>query len=414
LNAAIATAMGDSPEAYLVNVLGQLLNNHNAGRLFSHSLPSGEVIVDTLDGLIRSPNMPDAQRVCLESALQQLLKEAAVRHADALREWILGLVVSPKHRVEKSQRAAEYVVDYLRELSREAGELAQARRRELHPLRETLLGDQSHGRDWLRFRGFGGRRRLVVDRRLSQYFHLGIEELVLDGVRRLAGLILAQVAALGDRLRNLAADLDRLADEFQTQTQPRGDEPTPAAKQSETMLPLVAEIVATHKAEMVARMERDLEDLLRRFARRDENDIRRMLARVLRLAAHATILRTIESVVLQGMRDSSTENAAGEFLSPVAALKSAKPRLSQCGGARRLLMLVPEEFPAERLLLQVRAELGETPTVIADADHRVLFCYEAEQLPLRRVAAALLERRFQNVEIAARLHTRIDVHWAPL
>jgi hypothetical protein len=400
--------MGDSPEAYLLNVLGQLLNNHNAGRIFSHSLPPGEVIIDTLDGLVRCPDTPDAPRVCLESALEPFLKAAAARHADALREWILELVASPKHRVEKAQRAAEYVVDYLRELSREAAEAVKARRNELHPLRETLLGDKSNGRDWLRFRGFGGKRRLVVDRGLSQYFHLGIEELALDGVRRLAGLILAQVTATSDRLRNLAADLDRLADEF-----PSSGEQPPAANELETVPPMVAEIVVSHKGEMVSRMERDLEDLLHRFARKDENDIRRLLARVLRLAARATILRTVESVALRGMRVSGGEESPAAIFSPVAGLKSAKPRLSQCGGARRLLLLVPADFPSQQLLRQLGGEAGEAPTVIPDADNRVLFCYEGEQLPLRRVAAALLDRRFQHVEIAARLHTRIDVRWAP-
>jgi hypothetical protein len=35
-------------------------------------------------------------------------------------------------------------------------------------------------------------------------------------------------------------------------------------------------------------------------------------------------------------------------------------------------------------------------------------------LPLRHVAAAVLDQRFQNVEVATRLHTRIDVPWSPL
>jgi len=108
------------------------------------------------------------------------------------------------------------------------------------------------------------------------------------------------------------------------------------------------------------------------------------------------------------------EGGPGAIFSPVAGVKSAKPRLSQCGGARRLLLAAPNEFPLERLLREVGGEVGETPTVVADAENRVLFCYEAEQLSLRRVAAALLDRRFQNVEIAARLHTRIDVNWSPL
>jgi hypothetical protein len=52
--------------------------------------------------------------------------------------------------------------------------------------------------------------------------------------------------------------------------------------------------------------------------------------------------------------------------------------------------------------------------VVTGTDNGVLLCYEAEQLSLRRVAAAVLDQRFQNVEVADRLHTRIDVSWTPL
>jgi hypothetical protein len=41
-------------------------------------------------------------------------------------------------------------------------------------------------------------------------------------------------------------------------------------------------------------------------------------------------------------------------------------------------------------------------------------CYEAEQLSLRHVAAAVLDNRSQYVELASRLHTRVDVTWLPL
>jgi hypothetical protein len=63
---------------------------------------------------------------------------------------------------------------------------------------------------------------------------------------------------------------------------------------------------------------------------------------------------------------------------------------------------------------QLGDQLAEAPTVIANAENEVLFCYEGEQLVLRRVANALLGQRRQNVELASRLHTRIDVQWMQL
>ena len=43
-----------------------------------------------------------------------------------------------------------------------------------------------------------------------------------------------------------------------------------------------------------------------------------------------------------------------------------------------------------------------------------LICYEVEDQPLRRIAAKVLDQRFQAVEVAMRLHTRTDVPWTPL
>jgi hypothetical protein len=57
---------------------------------------------------------------------------------------------------------------------------------------------------------------------------------------------------------------------------------------------------------------------------------------------------------------------------------------------------------------------AEPLTIVADTEGDVLLCCEMAMLPLRRVATALLDGRFHNVEVASRLHTRINVNWSPL
>ena len=79
-----------------------------------------------------------------------------------------------------------------------------------------------------------------------------------------------------------------------------------------------------------------------------------------------------------------------------------------------MLLVVPGDLPSTDLVKQLSEEVSEPPTVVADKENEVLLCYEMEQLPLRRVAAAVLDRRFKNVEVASRLHTRIDVPWSAL
>jgi hypothetical protein len=77
--------------------------------------------------------------------------------------------------------------------------------------------------------------------------------------------------------------------------------------------------------------------------------------------------------------------------------------------------VVAPEAIAPLITPQAVAEGGDAqPTVVIDDEADLLVCYEVEELPLPRVAAAVLDQRFQAVEAASRLHTRSDVPWTPL
>jgi hypothetical protein len=219
---------------------------------------------------------------------------------------------------------------------------------------------------------------------------------------------------LGDKLRNLAADLNRLEEEFHAMPpQVAGGQSLPTDR-SELVARLVAALVGGRKAELVTEMEHDLEEALESVITTSENDISRVLPRVLRSAARATILRALEKLVLQEIAVSGKGKWQGPIFSLSNGLKSAIPRLSTCGGARRLLLLAPADLSPEQLVRQLGDKACAVASVVTGTDNGVLLCYEAEQLSLRRVAAAVLDQRFQNVEVADRLHTRIDVSWTPL
>ena len=47
-------------------------------------------------------------------------------------------------------------------------------------------------------------------------------------------------------------------------------------------------------------------------------------------------------------------------------------------------------------------------------DPQLTVCIEREQISLRDVAATLVAGRSKFAELASRLHTRVDVSWAPL
>jgi hypothetical protein len=117
---------------------------------------------------------------------------------------------------------------------------------------------------------------------------------------------------------------------------------------------------------------------------------------------------------MRAITASSRDKPPRSMFSVHAGLQAAAPTLRECGGAQRLLLLTPNDLTSAELVKRISEEVATSPTVVADKQNEVVMCYEVEQLPLRRVAAAVLDQRFQNVEVASRLQTRIDVHWSAL
>ena len=411
LHATTVREMGDDPESYLVTVLEELLNNEASMAGGTNRLPSAERIFDALNTLISSRALQSSPRVCLESVLDRRIEELADSHEAALGQWILGLVASPAHRVQGAQRAADYVAELLRTLSRQAGEALRGPRDEVRALEESLLAEKS-GREWLRKRGLGWNRKWVADERLSRYFRLRIEELTLNGVCRLAGQVMARVAVLGDKLRNLAAELNRLAEEVRRL--PTAAVTTRATSgAAELVRRVVAETIRGRKAELVAEMGSELEGELRRVVTSDESYVRRALTHILRRSARSAVLRALKNTTLDEI--GGVSGAPFETIFSLHAdLKTATPKFSDCGGARRLLLVAPDGVSLGRLVEQIGNEAGQPPTAITDAESDVLLCFEAEELPLRRVAATVLDDRPQIVDVASRLHARIDVAWSPI
>jgi hypothetical protein len=94
-------------------------------------------------------------------------------------------------------------------------------------------------------------------------------------------------------------------------------------------------------------------------------------------------------------------------------LADAEPVLAACGGARRLLVVSPDDELA-RLPGEGFHGTPPTPSVVIDTDADLILCHEIEQLSVARVAATLIDHRADYEEAASRLHTRIDVVWARL
>jgi hypothetical protein len=222
--------------------------------------------------------------------------------------------------------------------------------------------------------------------------------------------VLARVTTVSDRLRNLVTDLNRL---FPSEVAGRSDGGSNTRGQA--MERLAAEQIAAHKAAIIDELEAALEEDLRTTTTNESRELRASMGPTIRRAARTVVLRRLKAFAAE----TATAAFAGQHGEPLfelpAVFKAALPqRLTNCGGQQRLLVVAPEAI-APSVTPQALAEFTDAlPTVIADAEADMLVCFEVEDLALNRVASAVLDQRFQAVEAASRLHTRMDVPWTPL
>ncbi|MEM7316207.1 MAG: hypothetical protein AAF497_23995, partial [Planctomycetota bacterium] len=95
-------------------------------------------------------------------------------------------------------------------------------------------------------------------------------------------------------------------------------------------------------------------------------------------------------------------------------MKSALPRLIDCGGAVRLMVAVPTATNALHLKSCVTDLYREEPTVVRGSDGDVAVCFECESVSAENVALLLVEERPESSEYIARIASRLDVEWMPL
>ena len=119
-----------------------------------------------------------------------------------------------------------------------------------------------------------------------------------------------------------------------------------------------------------------------------------------------------ETLVIGHPRDPIHPAADAAMLAD--SLASARPRLLRCGGAKRLLVMMPNGSTSAEPLKILYEQLNETPSVAQNHDGDFILCYEVEQISLTQVAVSIIDGRRDYAEFAGRFHTRTDVEWSTL
>ncbi|MEQ8787288.1 MAG: tubulin-like doman-containing protein [Pirellulaceae bacterium] len=350
------------------------------------------------------PHGPDSVRTM--SALAAHFNARTEKHAAAIDAWVVQLFDGARTRTRGALRGAEWMAAHLRGLQDHVQQI-QKRLDAQRPQLDAAIQN---------FKPQTTRKPAATEpnigQLLVQYVRLQFYIMAAHGARGALRALLQRLGGAIGSVKELRQELMAAASEFERVEFDEPSEPDGWSAVSPEEGAMKA--LRQRSAEIIARIDRHMRDEF--FAPQGGmiaamSSLRATLPNALRNVVRKAV-RAAQSRgdAIERMLDGDSEHASsGPNLRD--ALASATPKLLECGGAKRLLAVLP--YGCNPLPLQdaMEREFGETPTVVMDGAEEAIFCYEVEQLAVNHVAAALLDERRDLAEVASRVHTRSDVEW---
>lgn len=382
-------------------------------------------LIDAITGLFEPPaDAPPAAKNPagqLRATVETGAKTLAQAKAEAIADWILHFVDDPAARLAGAVEAREWYAGRLRDLDAECTGLLEDTQHNLQALEQTLVESQRSAPS--RGRLFGARRANKkhvdqIDGVLRLIVELRITECTLHGVGRLVRGLAGGVAAAGDRIKDLQHDLGQLTRHFDAPP-PWDDDDAPGEQRAgEEFHVAAARELRGRLGDMVRAVDARFhaEFLLPGGGLRsvcEQGDaLRDRAVDALRSMSRAEVLQALKQIAGDENTWAGGASAQDRSARLRACLDSARARFTDCGGAQRLLAILPTDCPALR---EPVSALGEpAPTIVAGDDGDLVLCYEQQDLSLAHVAARLIDGRNDIIQVAGRLHTRMDVPWFKL
>ncbi len=271
----------------------------------------------------------------------------------------------------------------------------------------------------------GGRRVDAKSQRKAQaglleYARKRVEHLISGAVVRCLSQVSGPVNATMDSLREFWSELNRLEALFAATAPPDdSDEGSPADVLSENHARATIRSLLERRPKLVEVLDRVLEDRPEmrsaklRYLLGKGPDMRGELVVTLRAAARKVIVAAMDGLSLSRLAQPPRESKGGNSGDLHRCIELARPRLLEETAASRLLLMMPDNVNQAQLSESVLAEVP-TATVIPTAQSDLIVCHEVENLDVCRVAAQLVDRRRDYVDLAKRLHTRVDVTWSEM
>ncbi len=364
----------------------------------------------TIDRLIGSSQ--DLSVAAKAKSLSAMLDRQLVSNSQqmqlALQDWLAKLVDTPTLRVVGARHACAWMIHHFEQLERAASEQLDRLKLDIDrlalSLRDTGLESAANPIE---------RTLIGVNSKVFQdLFEFATATLEAASYRstNLARQALREVILVNERrLRGLSQNLQALADEF-----PNSTDELPANLTS-SKLQQIPRDFRNALPQLVATLDQELERthlgqllVMDELAKGGKIDLENLSLSVGK-HAEAVLRRHFQGVAASEL----PEHGAYDKEQLKECVNLALPRLTSCGGAKRALVMIPTSGELEPTLSRDARLAEESVTMLTEGKSLVSVCFEVEQIPLDNIAASLIRNRHDYLDLAAKLHTRIDVDWQP-
>ena len=342
----------------------------------------------------------------------------AAKLAANICDWIFTLVDGPSG-VAGAQYAAEWFRHKLRDLESVTDTQIARVREEALSVQHAILRTRDDGRPsrisiWYRKKPTDG-----LDALLQSYATVQLDQAIACLVSRWIRLVEAQINSELERLQTLWKDLTALAGQFHVgQACEHGFDCNAAFDEAPSHWRKVLNALMCRRHVLVETLDREIDRNLAltlpklRWYLEHNQAIDIQMATPLRAAARQLTLAAMHELNVShlGIEDASAEDGPDYK----ACLDSTEQSIASLAAGSRLILVVPEESNIEKVRAEFSKQCSQEPTVIRSNGGDLIACQEYELVEIRDAAASLIGNRRDFIEVAKRLHTRVDVMWSEM
>jgi hypothetical protein len=376
--------------------------------------------------------LPEARQATVRQAMDSQMRDAVAPIGERLQKELEALLDSPLARVYGAARVVQKVQKALKTLAEN-----------LRSTRVRLNQELVQHAPWMQpidARQRGKRTSAEIASLRLQYCQLRLEDVIAAGSQQM----LAAIQSYAGQFNDLVIDLDRELKAWQDQFRDfdaaqfvatDSQEPSDELRQSGDFGPLDAlrSAISNELQQRIPGLAATIDQsITASFLAQNGGlkgtvlvggPLRQDLAKILHELARRGMSRLLHGIDIPSLLAENVTLTGGCSGQPnpmlTAALKSAEPPLTNCGGNRRLVSLIPNQHSTKWPLPRVHQWLagqgfGHKPAALTNCGSDAVVLYEIGGISLRLAAGTFIDFRPDLADVARRLHTRTDINWAPL